>query len=655
MLLLTVVAVVFLIYMLAESTLTFTQIVAFVMALGNTYGLILLTAFLGSGLVALPKRLWELSDSSMELKRLYIQAVAIEDSFQDARYALEDVEYEVDELYQQFYSLQQRQENVSDITNTISSFASEIEKLHEVKESFVFDQRSQTRKFQLASSSHSKNVANNKQDTSSSTSGGLFSAFSSSLVSSTGSGIKEIVRKKNYDKSAIVLLHARLLRCQLKAMAATQRWFHHIKRIQQFEASLTSTPSNSVVDSGVVTSKEEENNFFGRFRVSQRYLSGVYRLAALMCIVCSLIVFWSELVLGSHLPSLPGLLLGCSYSSCGSASSSSVQVQQVYIQLISFFFLFFISGCTYLTLFRINLGGYYRLQGPKMSSFPSLLINAQYFSRLQFSIGYNFIVILHVSRANEDCVFAQWMQHNMEDVLPIFGASFLYFVPVCLCVFVLISSFDGYARLLRWLGVETEESLLLTSGNDKNEDELLEKYQQGKNAVLAELKRSKRLAGTLVVPTDILSTKTAASTTMRPTMFASAANSNNSAEVNNSVVDASPFSWAKWTNFYNGAGSASVSNVQDSVLSPVHCPPNNNINGLFGKKNTTYSRLGSQTDENDGNTKHTLSSYVLDDSVELGQVHTKKSKSKGLAGRDLFSLLDDKSNSSNENAYGRYS
>ena len=48
------------------------QVIGFLMTIGNTYGVLLIIVLMGHGLIALPKRLWELGDYSSELIRLYL-------------------------------------------------------------------------------------------------------------------------------------------------------------------------------------------------------------------------------------------------------------------------------------------------------------------------------------------------------------------------------------------------------------------------------------------------------------------------------------------------------------------------------------------------------------------------------------------------------
>ncbi len=68
------------------------------------------------------------------------------------------------------------------------------------------------------------------------------------------------------------------------------------------------------------------------------------------------------------------------------------------VQAISFFALAYMSICTYWTLFRMNIGWSFRLQAPNLSPPSSLIFNGEYLSRLQFSLGYNFLLCLNDPR-----------------------------------------------------------------------------------------------------------------------------------------------------------------------------------------------------------------------------------------------------------------
>lgn len=64
--------VVYIIYMVSTTGLSLYEVVGFSMACSNTYGVCVIIFLLGNGLAALPRRLWEMSDDTMELRRLYI-------------------------------------------------------------------------------------------------------------------------------------------------------------------------------------------------------------------------------------------------------------------------------------------------------------------------------------------------------------------------------------------------------------------------------------------------------------------------------------------------------------------------------------------------------------------------------------------------------
>jgi hypothetical protein len=66
----------FLIYMviMKGSTVTF-QFIGFMMALGNTYGVLLIIVLMGHGLVALPQRLWQIGNAEAELVQQYLLVI----------------------------------------------------------------------------------------------------------------------------------------------------------------------------------------------------------------------------------------------------------------------------------------------------------------------------------------------------------------------------------------------------------------------------------------------------------------------------------------------------------------------------------------------------------------------------------------------------
>lgn len=152
------------------------------------------------------------------------------------------------------------------------------------------------------------------------------------------------------------------------------------------------------------------SSFCQRFSFFRQHISSMYRYLqqlwlfrlrqpicrslSLVTGVCSALILWSEMLLASPLNSPIAYLMGA-YNESSSVAGEGFSVL---VQAVAFVFLAYMSICTYWSLFRINLGWAYSLQGPQQSSPSSLIFNAEYFSRLQFTLGYNFLVILHAPR-----------------------------------------------------------------------------------------------------------------------------------------------------------------------------------------------------------------------------------------------------------------
>ena len=130
--------------------------------------------------------------------------------------------------------------------------------------------------------------------------------------------------------------------------------------------------------------------------------------------------------------------------------------EAVIVQSVSFVALFYMSVCTYWSLFQINLGSQYKLAGPQLSSHSSLVFNACYFSRLQFTLGFNFLMTLNLPET-ENTAFNSLMR-NMS-IVPLFGTSFTVYTPVIMIIVAMITFLNFYSRVLRVMGLEHEDAI----------------------------------------------------------------------------------------------------------------------------------------------------------------------------------------------------
>eukprot|EP00607_Mallomonas_marina_P010667 CAMPEP_0182422582 /NCGR_PEP_ID=MMETSP1167-20130531/8305_1 /TAXON_ID=2988 /ORGANISM="Mallomonas Sp, Strain CCMP3275" /LENGTH=257 /DNA_ID=CAMNT_0024600751 /DNA_START=271 /DNA_END=1041 /DNA_ORIENTATION=- len=167
-----VVGIIYIIAKAATSGASIYQVIGFLMALGNTYGVLMIIALMGNGLISLPRRLWQLGNPDTELTRLYMLAPSVESSYCDARYELEDCEEEVKRV-------SQTSQGNPEITNMALIMSDRVS-------SFNFSCRS-------TSLLHSQRKSKND-------------------------------KKETYEKKDLITLHKRLIQAQLKVLACDRRW-----------------------------------------------------------------------------------------------------------------------------------------------------------------------------------------------------------------------------------------------------------------------------------------------------------------------------------------------------------------------------------------------------------------------------------------------
>jgi hypothetical protein len=411
-------------------------------------------------------RLWQMTDHKSELQRFYLQAPYVEAAYQEARYELEDCEYEVN-LAAEHYNKHgpELQPLIAILSNKVSNFE--------------FDARSTTRRGK--------------------------------------GGDVSMVRTK----AEIVSLHARLLNAQMKARACDRHWKVLLKDCQRYEDWLSGKeisasdtnwcimatqtehagmPAGPFVSRALDWTLDQFNR--GLVHVSEALYSMraakcmrvCCRMLALLCGFMSIVTLWSELVMSSDLHSPIGALIGAYRPPDDLHAKDSIVVQAV-----AFIGLAYTSICTYWSLFRLNLGWAYTLQGPQLSSPSSLLFNGIYFSRLQFSLGYNFLLALNAPRTQQTAFHK--LMANMQTI-PLFGTSLTVYMPILMIVIALCTLFNVFTRIVSLCGLESQDpvgkccsfSSTRNAGSNGDDEMLLfnddekERYLEGKKLVKNEIK-----------------------------------------------------------------------------------------------------------------------------------------------------------------------
>jgi hypothetical protein len=170
------------------------------------------------------------------------------------------------------------------------------------------------------------------------------------------------------------------------------------------------------------------------------------------CAFLSGVVMWSEATLGIPFNLSPFAWVLRIFDGEG------YKERGVLFQLAALLPLLYMSLCVYSSLFKLSIFGRYRLRGSKQSPGVALVFNAQYLVRLQFPLGYNYLLMIKYDTSTTDCAFSHVMK-NMETV-PFLGTSFSVYAPLLILALCGFTLFNGYARLLGALGFEHEDAIL---------------------------------------------------------------------------------------------------------------------------------------------------------------------------------------------------
>jgi len=404
----------------------------FGMAAVNTYGLMLVLLFLGQGLVEVPRKLFLSSNCKKALDRLYFRASELDTQVFESMCDLQRAETKANKLVE---ALKQQGTRMSSaqvesfetfaeiIQNTIRDFPLEIEPF------FIRDE------------------------------------FST-----------QVPTWEDLKKPIFIETHAELRQAQGSYLTRKAQWEELVRRAELLEAALRRERESSRDKSGTFI-RDGFHSKLLRLKDNLQWIwltklrTGWLRVMAVLATIMSLVIFWSYVVLavGVDNASPLGLLLAEMPGDFEFAVQLAALVPMMYMSL-----------CIYRTLFTLKIYGDLSLQGPHLSPVGALLFNAQQMIRLQFSLGYSFILMAKYNRITA----LQLLMNNMV-VVPIFGKDFNHYAPVLMVVLCLFTLFKCYARLLKLLGIETEDSANM--GNPASADEIMKgrklvhRYQQSRD------------------------------------------------------------------------------------------------------------------------------------------------------------------------------
>jgi len=405
---------------LAVKMKSFGHIVPVLMALGNTYGFLMVVLLLGYSLVDLPKQVWRQANPETELRRTQIVASSADEALFEAVWELQDCEDLIDKAAATIGDSEDSRVAMDPY------YARCVDKLLTARKSTAV----------LSPEMHQRRT--------------------------TGRGRHEETCDIELDDgipsiASLAKLNARLERAQEEVVSSEQRW-NALVQHSNFYAELANCGGDASEAKGGETPTSSKKPC-GKLGVNIRYFwiaclrRPFYRVLGMAFAVMSGAVLWSEATLALPFNVSPFALALRMFDTPGNRDRGFL------FQLAALLPILYMSLCVYSSLFKLSNFGPYRLRGNKQSNGIALLFNAQYLVRLQFPLAYNFLFIIKYDTSTTDCAFSHVM--NMMSTVPFFGTSFSIYAPLlilALCAFTLC---NGYARILGMFGIEHEDAILM--------------------------------------------------------------------------------------------------------------------------------------------------------------------------------------------------
>lgn len=328
------------------------HVVPVLMAIGNTYGLLLVSLLLGYGLVDLPRKVWRQANPAMELRRTQIIASSADEHLFEAVWDLQDCEAMIDNAATRIGDYE---ENGNRMLPMDPHYARCVDKLLMLRNATaVLSPELQRRRTtgQRRQESHSAAV--------------------------TDEGYPTI--------EYLAQLNRRLQNAQNEVLSAEQRWYSVVKRSELYTELVEGRISRPMPSDNSASDK----SLLGCLSTLAYHLRYVwlsclrnpcYKILGMSTAVLSGMVLWSEATLWLPFNASPFALLLRLFD----------ETRGMLFQLSALIPFLYMSICVYSSLFKLSLFGPYKLRGRKMSSGIALVFNAQYLVRMQFPLGYNYL------------------------------------------------------------------------------------------------------------------------------------------------------------------------------------------------------------------------------------------------------------------------
>ncbi|KAG0301372.1 hypothetical protein BGZ98_008411 [Dissophora globulifera] len=390
---------------------------AYVMALSNSWGLILVVIFMGYGMVDVPRRLWHKGDNARELRRLAFKASVVKDKCQDT------------------------EDEVLSVAKELSVVCHKVQlsgPLRPYVDKMVEDFPA-VRGVQFESSRTASPIPFQRGDVTGTASG------ATSGVSRMPPAPGVLTRKQSLESVPAVItekyladLHARIKR----ALRMNDRWkaiWHDLLQAGFLAQDIQENMDNpekkfrSNLRPLTVKPKGWQLSFEWVWHLKLRPI--ILRSLSVFLAVISLLIVWSEMTYRNTNPvlSVIGLLVDMARDRMSYGA----------IEAISFFTMLYMCTCAYTTLMKMRLLNNYVLVPNHHTDEPTLLFIGSYLCRLTFPLVYNYLTISSTSK-DDTTEFSAYM--GKIDMVPFLG-EFNYYMPYLILAPTLITLFNVFAKM----------------------------------------------------------------------------------------------------------------------------------------------------------------------------------------------------------------
>lgn len=378
-------------------------------AMGNAWGLLILIALLGVGLVEVPRTLFRHSTSEIYLNLLYFRAVSYSNSLFKAQQEL-------------LSTIQEVREASCEVSSTHPLYPY----MQIIKSKCPSEETVKS----MGTESSTYNGVTDRGDR------------SSRLRSSLKNGVQTYT-EVSYD--SLVSLHEKLVKAIFLSRRAHVMYNRVLLKAFKYEDVERSKSNEERVI--LWSFAEERTHRLSKVHNLLEFYWEAYAkkyvliLAYAVFGMCSIVLVWSETTFpfdNSNVTlSIPSLVI------------QKVQFHDVSLQAMIFLTVAYMAYCAFSTLWKIRIFNYFRLVHHKQSDNNSLLFSANYCCRLIAPLAYNFVLLS--GSLGKESAFAQVVGRMDVTVL---GTVFATYYPMIILFFFFGSMFHVITRILALFNIK---------------------------------------------------------------------------------------------------------------------------------------------------------------------------------------------------------